>query len=50
MSHKLIDDFMLLDLSSIEKPKDNILSAEAYKKLSNWAGQARGKTPKFLIH
>ncbi len=45
MSHKLIDDFLLLDLSSIEELKGNKLSEEAYKKLGNWAGQARGKNP-----
>ena len=40
MSRKLIEDFLLLDISSIEER-----SAEAYKKLASWAGQARGRNP-----
>ena len=39
MSRQLIEDFLLLDVGSIEK------NAEAYKKLVSWAGQARGRNP-----
>jgi len=46
MSRKLIEDFVLLDLTGIEKEqKDEEQSVEAYKKLMNWAGQARGRNP-----
>jgi len=45
MSRKLIDDFLLLDLNEIERQKDEKQSAEAYQKLVNWAGQARGRNP-----
>ena len=45
MSRKIIDDFLLLDLNCIEGQNDEKLSAEAYKKLVSWAGQARGRNP-----
>lgn len=45
MSRKIIDEFLLLDLNSIERQKDEKPNAEAYKKLVSWAGEARGRNP-----
>jgi AraC-like DNA-binding protein len=45
MSHKLIDEFLHLDFSNLEDKRDERLSAEAYKRLISWAGQAREKNP-----
>ena len=45
MSRKFIDDFLLLDLNSIEGKTDEKHSAEAYQKLISWASQARGRNP-----
>ena len=43
MSHKLIDEFYWSDIE--EQKGDQLTDTEKYKKLINWAGQARGRNP-----
>ena len=46
MSFKLINEFHLVDWKEIDEQKGEKLSdAEKYKRLINWAGQARGRNP-----
>jgi len=46
MSFKIVNEFHLVDWKEIDGRKDEKLTdAEKYKRLINWAGQARGRNP-----
>ncbi|MCL2401484.1 MAG: AraC family transcriptional regulator, partial [Oscillospiraceae bacterium] len=46
MSHKFIDEFHLADWSDIDGQKDeNLTDAEKYKKITDWALEARMQNP-----
>ncbi|MCL2665459.1 MAG: hypothetical protein FWE82_07595 [Defluviitaleaceae bacterium] len=45
MSWKIADEFHFFDWSEVEKQKD-LSPADRYKKITLWAGKARGRNPK----